>query len=72
MKKFTTSTDQAFKAACQRYAAAFPDDCTSDWIHPEFLWTVECVTVMDRAIARGTPVTSDEVDKEFGPFAWDW
>lgn len=72
MKKFTTATDQALKAACQRYSAAFPDDWMSDWIHPEFMWTVECVAVMERAIARGTPATRAEVDKEFGPFAWEW
>ena len=72
MKKFTITNSRDFEAACQRYQSAFPDDVTGEWIHPEFLWTVECIKVMERAIARGTPATPAEVDKEFGPFAWDW
>jgi len=34
--------------------------------------TKECIAAMNNAIARGAPVTSDEVDRDYGPFAWDW
>lgn len=55
-----------------RYLKAFPDDCMADWMLPEFMFTKEAVAAMNKAIARGTPVTSAEVDKDYGPFAWDW
>jgi hypothetical protein len=39
------------------------------WLKPE---TLAAIKAHNKAIARGTPVTSAEVEKDYGPFSWNW
>ena len=70
--KLTLASEAEFNEALKRYVATFPTDEDGVWMLAEFFHTNQCVEAMNKAVARGTQLTQDEVDKKYGPLSWDW
>jgi hypothetical protein len=58
-------------AALASYGAMFPQD-EGDWMHPSLIATRQFRDALVESVKRGVPLSVDEIERRFGPIAWNW
>ena len=61
-----------FQAGWKRYCEAFPDEDVNEIMHTAWIFTDEALAALEKAISRGSKLTCEEIDRDYGPFSWDW
>ncbi len=65
-----TAAEMESAFAC--YAVAFPNDDSSEWLHPCLIGTRQLRDALLESIERRQPLTASEIERRFGAMAWDW
>jgi hypothetical protein len=60
----------ATTAVSEAYSEKF--DNLDDVTHPSIFFLPAFGELLQKAIDRGSPLTRDEVESQFGDLAWDW